>query len=325
MPESMDPEFLFAAADALNGARRPSLAQRCGKGELVRVRPGVYVATAAWDQLPRWDRDRLRIKAAIENGHGQRVLVQESAAMVWGIPVIGATPEILLLASRTSHGRRRGDLRWTVRRLLEPVVQRDGVDLTSRAQTVLDMAAYLPFERAVPAMDHVLRPDPVRRLAALRKSELLNTAAFLPDQAKRNRAQQVIDFADGRSESPGESYSRAVLYRQGFPVPELQHEFFSAGGKFLGRTDFYWHEQRLVGEFDGAIKYGRGALTSADGTSLQPSWETLTQEKRREDAIRATGVRFIRWLWADINRSPQDPDGTIQQLARAGLPRVRRR
>ncbi|MCC9146200.1 MULTISPECIES: hypothetical protein [unclassified Arthrobacter] len=325
MPEHMDPEFLFAADDALSGARRSTLARRCGNGEVVRVRPGVYVAAAAWDQLPRWERDRLRIKAAIEKGHGQRVLVQESAAVIWGIPVIGATPDIMLLASRTSHGRRRGDLRWTERRLLAPVVQRDGVQLTSRIQTVLDMAAYLPFQRAVPAMDHVLRPDPVRMLAPLRKSDLLNTAALLPDQAKRSRARQVIDFADGRSESPGESYSRAVLYRQGFPVPELQQEFFSAGGKFLGRTDFYWSEQRLVGEFDGAVKYGRGALASAEVTALRPSWETLTQEKRREDAIRAMGVRFARWSWEDITRSPQDPDGMVQLLVRAGLPRVRRR
>ena len=256
--------------------------------------------------------------AALDQGRGPRVLVQQSAAAVWGLPVIGACPEVMLLATASSHGRRRGDLRWTERRLLEPIITMDGLSLTSRAQTVLDMAAYLPFDRAVPAMDHVLRPDPVRKLPALEKCFLQAIAQELPDHAKRTRALRVIDFADSRAESPGESYSRAVMHRYGFPPPKLQHSFLSAQGRLLGRTDFYWAEQKLVGEFDGAVKYG-GTLS---GESAQT---TLIREKRREDAIRATGTGFVRWAWADIAKPPQDPDGLVQLLIRAGLPRSRRR
>lgn len=318
----MDAELLFAAdGDAQRG--KP-LAERCAAGELVRVRRGVYVAANQWNRIPRWERDRLRILAAIESAQGTRVLVQQSAAVIWGIPVIGTLPEILLLASTRSHGRRRGDLRWTGRKLLDPLDSHAGVELTSRAQTVIDMAAYLPFERAVPAMDHVLRPDRVRGFLPLSKDNLRGAADRLPDSAKQGRARRVIEFADARSESPGESYSRAVLHRHGFPVPELQQEFRSPGGTFLGRTDFFWREQGLVGEFDGAVKYGRSDDESR-AQSLQPSWETLTREKRREDAIRAGGVKFVRWSWADIQGSPQDPDGLVHRLVRAGLPRKRRR
>ncbi|MCC3280666.1 endonuclease domain-containing protein [Arthrobacter sp. zg-Y40] len=317
----MDQELLFAA-DTANTLAKP-LALRCAAGELVRIRRGVYVGAAAWAHMPRWERDRLRIVAALESGSGSRVLLQESAAAMWGIPVIGSPPEVLLLASDSSHGRRRGDLRWTRRKLLEPLACRDGVQLTSRAQTVIDMAAYLPFEQAVPAMDHVLRPDPTREFPSLSKDYLHAVASQLPDRAKHSRAVRVIDFADARSESPGESFSRAILHKHGFPAPELQHEFRSAGGRFLGRTDFYWPEQKLVGEFDGAVKYGRGTMAFPSGKSMPPSWETLTREKQREDAIRATGVRFIRWSWNDVTGSPQDPEGLVQCLVRAGLPRKR--
>lgn len=315
----MDPGFLFAADAEHNGTGRRSLALRCRSGELIRVRPGVYAETTVWQGLRNWERDRARITAAVAQGRGPRVLVQQSAAVMWGLPVIGGSREVMLLATDSSHGRRRGDLRWTGRQLLEPLSQLDGLLLTSRAQTVIDMAAYLPFDRAVAAMDHVLRSDPARNLPALEKDALQALAKHLPAQAKRTRAQRVIDFADSRAESPGESYSRAVMHRYGFPPPDLQYEFLSPDGRVIGRTDFYWKDQAVVGEFDGAVKYG----SAADGTP--PAWETLLREKRREDAIRATGAGVVRWAWADIGKPPHDPDGMVQMLIRAGLPRSLRR
>ncbi|MET4061570.1 hypothetical protein ABIB35_003143 [Arthrobacter sp. UYP6] len=326
----MDPEFLYASDADHDGTGRRSLARKCRNGELVRVRAGVYIRAAQWQKMPKWDRDRAAISAAVDQGqgHAPRILIQQSAAVIWGLPVIGRTSEVLLLAPGSSHGRRRGNLCWTPRTLLEPTTTQDGLTLTSRAQTVLDMAARLPFERAVPAMDHMLRPDEARGFPALERDALMVLSGKLPDEAKRTRARRVISFADGRSESPGESYSRAVLHLLGFPQPELQHEFRSAGGEFLGRTDFYWKEYALVGEFDGAVKYGAIGSSNTSGTSQQIGTavrETLIREKRREDAIRATGVGFVRWSWSDITKPKHDPDGLVRMLLRAGLPRKRRR
>ncbi|MCQ1987877.1 hypothetical protein [Arthrobacter sp. zg-Y844] len=312
----MDPELIFAAdADAF-GAGRRSLALRCRAGELIRLRAGVYVRADAWQQLPLWEQNRVRVRATVEQVPGHRVLIQQSAAAIWGFPLIGASPEVLLLGSSTSHGRRRGALRWTERRLLEPLETFDGMLLTSRAQTVLDMAAYLDFERAVPAMDHVLRRDAARNMPAVSKELLCDLARKLPVRTKQAKARRVIDFGDSRSESAGESYSRAVLHRLGFPAPELQQEFSTPVGRF--RSDFYWKDQMLVGEFDGAVKYG------ANGSALSPSWETLAREKRREDAIRATGVGFVRWSWSDIGRPPEHPESLVRRMIHAGLPRIGR-
>ncbi|MCC9176019.1 endonuclease domain-containing protein [Arthrobacter sp. zg-Y179] len=313
----MDPELIFTADAEAHGTDRRALASSCRSGQLIRLRAGVYVQAEEWQHLSPWEQQRVRIRAAVEQGHGQRILIQQSAAVMWGLPVIGNSAEVLLLAAPPIHGQRRGGLHWVERQLLEPLTALEEVPLTSRAQTVLDMAAYLPFEHAVPAMDHVLRADPVRGLPPLGKDHLRETAGNLPSQVKRLRARQVIDFADARSESAGESYSRAAIHRQRFLPPELQQQFNTSAGRF--RVDFYWREQRLVGEFDGAVKYGRG------DAALAPSWDTLRQEKRREDAIRETGVSFVRWSWEDIAKEAQHPESLVQRLVRAGLPRSRRR
>ncbi|WAP51078.1 hypothetical protein OL239_14460 [Arthrobacter sp. ATA002] len=265
----MNPAFLYASDAETYGEGRRSLALRCRSGELIRVRSGVYLPADAWQQLPSWEQHRARILATARQGQSQRILIQQSAAVFWGLPVIGTEPEVMLLAVHPSHGRRRGGIRWAERQLLEPVTTQAGVTLTSRAQTALDMAAHLEFERAVPAMDRVLLPDSTRMQPALGKTRLLELSEALPSRARRMRARRVIDFADPAAESPGESYSRAMLHRHGFPEPELQREFITPGGRF--RTDFYWEEQALVGELDGSVKYG------GSGAVLAPSWETLSR------------------------------------------------
>ncbi len=312
--------FVFSAEADLDGTSRRVLARRCAKGELVRLRRGIYIPADQWAGLTPWERDRVRLAAVAGGQAAGRVLIQQSAAKVWRIPVVGRESGIMLLASGAAHGRSRGELHWVERRLLEPVSAVDGISVTSRAQTVLDMAAYLPFEQALPAMDHVLRIDHNQKLSALEKEDLRLLAGQYSARAKQTRAARVIDCADARSESPGESYSRALMYRHGIPAPVLQREFHGPDGRLIGRTDFFWEEENLVGEFDGAVKYG-----SPVGGDQQAGRDALLREKRREDAIRATGVRFVRWSWTDLRRSTDDPESLIQRLVRAGLPRKRPR
>lgn len=308
----MEPELIFTADADAYGAGRHLLAESCRRGSIVRLRTGVYVDAETWHGLAPWERERVRVRAAVAQGQERRIPVQESAAVMWGMPLLQLPSEVLLLAEAPSHGRRRAGIRWTVRNLLEPLDAVSGVSVTSRAQTALDIAAYLDFEAAVPALDKVLRSAPARGLPCYSKEHLLRLAENLPNKSRLNRAVRVIGFADARSESAGESYSRAVMFRQGFPAPDLQHEFVTAAGRF--RADFFWPEQSLVGEFDGALKYGRG------NPAVPPQWDILMKEKRREDAIRATGVGFVRWSWADISRPASHPESLVQRLLRAGLP-----
>ncbi|MCG2620442.1 type IV toxin-antitoxin system AbiEi family antitoxin domain-containing protein [Arthrobacter sp. I2-34] len=173
-------QLIFTRDEEQAGRGPRGLAHRCSAGELTRLRQGVYVPTEIWSALPPGNSTRLRIEAAVGKGRTPCVLTQESAAAVWGIPISGNTSEVQLLATNGAHGKRRAHLRWHARTLPEPVQDIDGLLVTGRIQTVVDMAARLRFEQAVPGMDHILRSDGKRRLPALDKDQLRAVAGQLP-------------------------------------------------------------------------------------------------------------------------------------------------
>lgn len=133
-------------------------------------------------------------------------------------------------------------------------------------------------------IDHVLRPQP-QGLAPLSPGELEPgiDGAYTAAAARRIRA--VLGFADPALGSPGESVSRALMYRLGFKVPLLQAEIRDARG-LAGFTDFDWPEDGVCGEFDGVAKYSK--LVYLQGRT--PA-EVVIDEKRREDRIHAANVR----------------------------------
>ena len=52
---------------------------------------------------------------------------------------------------------------------------------------------------------------------------------------------------------------------------------------------------RLLGEFDGAVKYGR-LLRPGESPG-----DAVVREKRREDGLRELGFDMIRWGWSDLD------------------------
>ena len=90
--------------------------------------------------------------------------------------------------------------------------------------------------------------------------------------------------------SPGESLSRAAMFRLNLPRPDLQVEVDDADG-LAGIADFGW--PGVVGEFDGRRKYA-----VPEGADPAEAGEVLWREKRREDRLRRS-VRVARWTWAD--------------------------
>lgn len=80
------------------------------------------------------------------------------------------------------------------------------------------------------------------------------------------------------------------------------------GRELLGRVDFWWPDLHLVGEFDGRLKY-RAELGGARAK------DTVWREKLREDALRALGLRIVRWTWDDALH----PARLVRILAAAGV------
>ncbi|NDK31236.1 hypothetical protein [Nesterenkonia haasae] len=155
-------------------------------------------------------------------------------------------------------------------------------------------------------------------LAGRHRGQSLDRSAFnpwlrsIPSLRAQTRWLRAIKFADPLSESPGESLSRLRISQLGFRVPTLQHSITTPDGTRY-RADFCWEEARLVGEFDGHMKYTRARdLTGTHAVDV------VIHEKTRERRIEQQGYRVVRWDWNDL-RSPERLRGILTD---SGVPRV---
>ena len=209
-----------------------------------------------------------------------------TAALLHGLPVwdgmlttVSATREV------GGHGRRA---RWLVVRQ-SPLAAAERVTIgdyrvTSLERTAIDLARMVDFDKAVAILDAALRlgAEPAL-LAEIAAAAAGRKGAFV--------AREALAFADRRAESVGESVSRARMLQVGLPVPELQVEVFTPFGVWVARGDFGWRDKRVIGEFDGKVKYTGPPAEVADA---------VMREKAREQAIRDAGWWVVRWTWKDL-------------------------
>jgi len=310
------PPFLLSRDRILHGLSANDLAKRVRSGALVRVRHGVYVDGPTWRAMKPWRQYRVRVQAAGETFQKPTIFARHSSASVWDIPFIGQNHPVRALTLRNDGGRSRAGVsrHFAAREGLE-VVKLEGLLVTDRVRTVLDLAAFSPFAEAIAPLDHVLRPDPARQLPALTKDELEAGIGQIYSAAAARRIRAAIAFADPASASAGESWSRGLIHVAGFEPPILQQRFTDAAG-LVGYSDFYWKESRIVGEFDGEEKYVKPGFLKGRTTS-----EAVVEEKKRENRLRSLGFRVERWDWADLAAV-----GTLERkLAAAGVGRRRTR
>ena len=220
---------VLSRADALAaGLDDRDLARAVRRGELTRIRRGAYADPAAG--LPRHRALVLVTAPALRDGS---VVSHASAAALHGLPLWRVEPDRMQVTRRPpGAGSGSARVHLHVARLPDDEVTLvDGVLVTRLARTVVDLARSLPFESAVIAADAALASGEVSRedLGACR-------VRMGPVPGSR-RGARVLAFADGRSESAGESHSRVVLHRLGLSRPELQLEVRDREGQLLGRCD----------------------------------------------------------------------------------------
>jgi hypothetical protein len=259
-------------------------------GGLTRVRRGAYVPAVDERLRGRETRHALTVRAAVAQLPTQSVISHTSAAVLHGLPIWRMPLDrVHVTRDRSSGGGHRHNGLHVHHAPLRPdeldVV--DDVPVTTVARTLVDLARGTPFEQSMVVIDAALYTEAVTRGAL---DDAVRRAARWPGNHKARRA---AAFAASGAESVGESRSRVALARFQVPAPLLQWEV--PGPTRIGRADFAWPEQRTVGEFDGRVKYGR---------LLQPGQQpgdVVFAEKLREDAIRDTGLRVVRWVWDELD------------------------
>ncbi len=252
--------------------------------DFIRVRTGVYAERRLWHGLAPWDRYLARVHAVAARRPGT-VFAFESAAALLGLPIFGEPADIHVYDPERSRSRRFGDV--AVHTSEDPRMIRSGViSVTSVADTTLDLLRVLTPAFALAVADAAIAP---RRSDAADRSHMRALAESRANPRRRDQVLWAVDRADPRSESPGESISRAVIEWSGFEAPELQRWFSSEG--FDDRVDFFFPRARAIGESDG---YGKYAASEAP-----EAVRAVVAEKRREDRLRRQCDGFARWDQAD--------------------------
>jgi hypothetical protein len=167
-----------------------------------------------------------------------------SAGTLWGVPLAGPDDDVEVTLPPKSHMVRIHGLRARRAALRgDEVGRRRGLPVTTPPATALRLAAVLPQDAAVVAVDQLIATGVVD-LAPIRA---LAVAARGPGSA---RARRVCALADGLAESPPETRLRLLMGRSGLPAPVAQYRVWHEG-RIIARPDFAWPDRKVALEYDG--------------------------------------------------------------------------
>lgn len=278
-------------------AVQKALLRRIGK-TVVSPCPGLFAERTAWEALDRAER-HVRIARAMATKHHDWVFCSYTAACLWGLEVSWKHLGHLHVCSAIKPAARpvlfieRHEVRTG------SVSTLDGIRVTPPVQTTLDCLVDTGFMDGMPIADSALR------VLGLSLDELL---AELESRLSRCRpcngmtAAKVLEFADARAESGGESVARAKMIETGFAPDILQYELDDpfADGRTM-RSDFGWQimaKELTLGELDGMVKYTDEAMLAG-----RTATEALVAERQRESHLSVYGHPLIRFTMRDV-RTP---------------------
>lgn len=296
-------------------------------GQMSRLRRGVAraplpeLASLPWAARPEENRRRyLELIAAVAATRRSDVVFSHvSALAILGYPYLGQWPTTVdILEAPEAHRRTKNGV--VVHRSSfgdSDLMEFDGMLVTTPARTLADLARSGQDRACVVALDFAIGKQAPRPLR-IAKEELLAAIAKHGSWGSA-RARGIVEFADGRSGSPGESGSRLLFAQWGFEPPDLQVRYPTASGSYY-EVDFRWARSArgrpLVGEFDGLGKYLKPEYLGSSTTA-----GIVVAEKRREDWIRRyDGSDFMRWGMADVTQ----PRSLRRLAVEQGVPIARR-
>lgn len=279
------------------GLTRRSLERAVAGGVLRRERTGLYASgdrPARGLHLLTDGRPDLgylaEVRAVLLTFGGGAAASRRTAAVLWGLDLsvepAGVEVDVVPSVSRADRPgvdvrrRRPDDVRQHSVRGTAPVC------VPSPLQTVLSCAAERPLAEAVVVADSALRS----RLVGW--EELQTAAAARHRLASAEQVRRVLRWADPQSGSALESLLRVLLAEHGILVPRTQYVVRDQDGRFVGRVDCCWPEQRLIVE--------------ADGRRWHDPQDARDRDRCRTNAYTRLGWAVLRFTWAEVVHAPAD-------------------
>lgn len=249
------------------------------------------LSLAGGDQL-------LKVAAAVAVAGPAAVVSHQAAAYLHNIDLLKKAGAVDLICPPEQGWRSRDGIhRHAVSLPAGHVTVVAGLPATTAARTVVDLARTLEFRAGVVSADSALR----RKLTT--RAELQSVLSACAQWRGTRRAAEVIEFADGRAESPLESIARVAFRDCGLPPPELQ-VWLGGTAEPIGRVDFYWRRYWTVAEVDGALKYTDPHRARA--------------QLRRDALLREDGFEVVHFTWQQITQTPQAAALSIRKAFERG-------
>jgi hypothetical protein len=262
--------------------------------EWERLRWGYYSPTAIWNTLTPEERHVVVLRTIADRYQGRVVFTHHSSAVVHRFAVYDqdlAASHVRRLDGGTSR-REAGIVHHSPRPGSDDDIEvTDGLLVTNSATCLWEAGITTSVEGGLVSFSDALHQEAVTR------DELIEVGARFGQWPGSRKVRLALQLSDGLAESPGEARGLYLFWLFAIPRPVLQHEVYSSSGVLLGRSDYWWEEYRLLGEFDGMVKYRRSWRQGEDPTQV------VEREKVREDRMRDEAHGMVRYVWKEFDPS----------------------
>lgn len=278
------PEGLRSAAFTVEEAGRQGVTPRQLEGRSYRrLGPGLY----RWVDLK--EGPLLTLTAVARRLPSGAAFSGWTAAWLHGLDVEPCKP--IEVTEPSGSGRRVGARHRRAALSADEIVIRRRLPATSALRTVVDLGGRNQLTEGVIAADLFLHAGRVS-IAKLR--------AYIAEHSKAQgiaRLRRVVELAEPKTESAMETRLRMLLVLAGLPRPQVQVPLCDNDGRWLGRPDLLYRDQRLGIEYDGSNHR-----------------ERLVDDNRRQNRLIGSGFRILRFTAADVYGAPESVVGQVREL-----------
>lgn len=290
-----------------SGLSEKKLKVLVASGDLVWMRRGCY---ATKEILAEAESDAclkhaIKVAALAEASRRRNcVASHHSAARIHGLELL-FPPEEDVLTVTVPPGKKTGRPKETdvVRHAAalpeEHITEYRGIQVTTVARTVADIARTSTFAQGVVVADSAMRRDPNV------KSRIRDVLQECPKWPGVDLARKVAEFAEWMPETPLESAARAIFHEHGLPPPVFQAPILGKNGRVTATTDFCWPEYGAIAEADGADKY----LKRGD----------LKRDHQRDSRIQEVGWEVVHFLWDELFAVPAEVVDRVRVAFERGM------
>jgi predicted transcriptional regulator of viral defense system/very-short-patch-repair endonuclease len=262
------------------GIRGTSVKRRVASGRLVRVYPGVYaVGHVQQSREGRW------IAAVMACGRGA-VLSHLDAAALWGI--YENRRRTIHVTTTTRSPRRLPGIKVHRTRRLDPadVAKKDGIPVTTVARTLVDLTDLLSADRLLRAMreaEYLKLLDLDALIAAVQRANGRKRLRELTKAIERHTPGQIV-----REEL--EHRFLELVHAAGLPDPKTNVKVRTRLRTY--EVDCLWRDEGVAVELDGRAAHARAAA--------------FEEDRARDTALTAIGLRPLRFTWRRMTEEPED-------------------